>query len=608
MKFAVFDIETNGLLDTMNRIHLLTIKEQGKDVQVFREDNITQGLHLLLDLEMYGVQIYGHNIIKFDIPAIQKLHPWFKIKDPQDTLVLSRLMYADMGERDGPLLKSGALPPKLWGSHSLEAWGYRLGEMKGEYEGDMLIADEKVRKATKWDSWNLDMELYGIQDAVVTEALVLKLAPWDYSQEAVQLEHAVATIVSRQERFGVCLDEKAAADLYVKLAAERADLHAKLVATVPGSWWADGPIFTPKKDSKRLGYLEGAQFQKLEWKEFNPTSRQHIARFFKRTYKWQPLKFTEGGDPQIDESVLEGLDYPEAKLLAQMFTVEKRIGQLAEGNQAWLKQVSRLGRIHGSVNTNGAVTGRMTHSNPNLAQVPACGAYVGTECRSLFKPPAGMRMVGVDASGLELRCLAHFMARWDDGAYAKEVLHGDIHTANQKAAGLAERSQAKTFIYAFLYGAGPEKIGSIVGKGRAAGLALRNRFLKQTPAIAELSAAVQKKAAATKTLKGLDGRTLAVRSPHSSLNTLLQSAGALVMKKALVLLDGTLQSEGYTPGVDYEFLLNIHDEFQIAVKPEIADHVASTSVESIQRAGQAFGFRCRLDGEAKVGDSWADTH
>lgn len=606
--FVVFDIETNGLLNTMNRIHLLTIKPMGKDVEVFREDNMINGLHRLMEFSHAGVPVYGHNIIKFDIPAIQKLHPWFTIKNPQDTLVLSRLMYADMGERDGPLLKSGVLPPKLWGSHSLEAWGYRLGQMKGEYEGDTSILDEDTRKATKWDSWNLDMEVYGIQDAVVTEALVLKLAPWDYAQEAVELEHAVATIVSRQERFGVCLDEEAAVQLYAQLSGERQRLKDHLEKTVPGGWWPDGALFTPKRDNKKMGYIEGAQLQKIEWKEFNPTSRQHIARYFKRTYDWKPMKFTEGGDPQIDETVLEGLEYPEAKLLAQMFTVEKRIGQLAEGNQAWLKQVSRLGRIHGSVNTNGAVTGRMTHGNPNLAQVPRVGSYLGKECRSLFKPPQGYVMVGVDASGLELRCLAHFMARWDDGAYAKEVLHGDIHTANQKAAGLTERNQAKTFIYAFLYGAGPEKIGSIVGKGRAAGLALRNRFLKQTPAIAELAAAVQKKASATKTLKGLDGRTLSVRSAHSALNTLLQSAGALVMKKALVLLDGTLQSEGYTPGVDYEFLLNIHDEFQIAAKPEIADHVASTSVQSIQRAGQAFNFRCRLDGEAKVGTSWADTH
>jgi DNA polymerase I-like protein with 3'-5' exonuclease and polymerase domains len=325
-------------------------------------------------------------------------------------------------------------------------------------------------------------------------------------------------------------------------------------------------------------------------------------------YGWVPKEFTKTGVPQIDESVLEKLEYPEAKLLNQLFLVEKRIGQLAEGTQAWLKQVSRMGRIHGSVNTNGAVTGRMTHSNPNLAQVPSSSAYKGHECRALFGPPKGMVQIGADASGLELRCLAHFMSRWDDGAYANAVLNGDIHTVNQEAAGLPTRNQAKTFIYGFLYGAGPEKIGEIVGKGRHAGVQLRRKFLNTLPALAALQMAIKNKVEATKTLKGLDGRTLSVRSSHSALNTLLQSAGALIMKKALVILDTDLQSRGLVPGIDYEFMLNIHDEFQIATRKEHSDHVASTAVACIRKAGEHFKFRCRLDGEAKVGASWADTH
>jgi DNA polymerase I-like protein with 3'-5' exonuclease and polymerase domains len=159
-----------------------------------------------------------------------------------------------------------------------------------------------------------------------------------------------------------------------------------------------------------------------------------------------------------------------------------------------------------------------------------------------------------------------------------------------------------------LYGAGPEKIGSIIGKGRAAGLSLKRKFLNSLPALAALQKAVADKVTATKTLKGLDGRILPVRSAHSALNTLLQSAGALVMKKALVILDASLQLKGYVPGVDYEFMLNIHDEFQIATRKEISDDVASTAIESIRAAGEHFQFRCKLDGEAKIGSSWADTH
>ena len=605
MNYVVFDIETDGLLQDMTRIHLLTIKASHETaVRVYREDEIAEGLRYLMT---YCHKVYGHNIIKFDIPAIQKLYPWFTIKDPQDTLVLSRLIHADLTESDVPLMRSEKLPSKLYKSHSLEAWGYRLGQMKGEYTGDTRIEDLDLRKASKWAEWNPDMEAYGIQDAVVTEALVAYLAPWDYAQEAVKLEHDVAQILGRQERYGVCFDEASAAALYGRLVARREELATTLASMVPGRLWPSGPVLTPKADNKRFGYLKGAAIQKLEWREFNPSSRAHIEKFFKTRYGWKPVDFTETGEAKIDEGILKKLTYPEATPLMEMLLVEKRISQLSEGTQAWMKVVKN-GRIHGSVNTNGAVTGRMTHSYPNLAQVPSCGSPYGSDCRALFGPPKGMVQVGADASGLELRCLAHFMARWDDGAYASEVLNGDIHTVNQKAAGLAERSQAKTFIYGFLYGAGPEKIGSIVGKGRTAGLALRKKFLATLPALAALQSAIGAKVQATKTLRGLDGRILSVRSSHSALNTLLQSAGALIMKKALVILDETLKSEGLVPGTDYEFMLNIHDEFQIATLKEHSDHVASTAVASIRKAGEHFKFRCRLDGEAKIGDSWAATH
>jgi len=447
MKFAVFDIETNGFLQDMTKIHLLTIKKSdAAEVEVYRDFDMDKAAWELMVLEERGYRIVGHNIIKFDIPAIQKIYPWFNIKFPWDTLVISRLKHGDIGEQDAKSIAVGKLPSENYGSHSLESWGYRLGCMKGEYEGDTRIEDVEARKAQKWAEWNPDMETYGIQDAVVTEKLLYHLAPWNYSPEAIELEHGVATIIGRQERFGVCFNEQKAGELYASLAGRRADLNAELLKTVPGSWWPDGPLFTPKKDSKKYGYAAGAQLQRIEWREFKPSSRQHIVKFLMSRYGWKPMHFTDGGDPQIDEDILADLKYPEAKPLNELFMVEKRIGMLAEGTQAWLRAVRSTGRIHGSVNTNGAVTGRMTHSSPNLGQVPACGKPYGAECRALFGPPKGMVQVGADASGLELRCLAHFMARWDDGAYAREVLHGDIHTANQKAAGLSERAQAKTFI------------------------------------------------------------------------------------------------------------------------------------------------------------------
>jgi DNA polymerase I-like protein with 3'-5' exonuclease and polymerase domains len=306
--------------------------------------------------------------------------------------------------------------------------------------------------------------------------------------------------------------------------------------------------------------------------------------------------------------------------------LSKRIGQLAEGSAAWLKLVEDDHRIHGYVNTIGTVTGRMTHSGPNVAQVPAVGAPYGAECRNLFKPRPGWKLVGCDASGLELRCLAHYMAKYDKGKYVKVILEGDIHTENQHAAELPERSQAKRFIYAFLYGAGDELLGEITvsqeeimeaknnGGNKAVkklkikhGKALRAKFLSKTPALKALKSRVEKVAKMRGTLKGLDGRDLKVRAIYSSLNTLLQSAGALVMKKALVIMDNEMMNK-YTPGKDYEFVGNIHDEVQIECRPEIAEDIGEIARIGIVKAGKEFGFRCPLDGEFKIGESWKETH
>jgi DNA polymerase I-like protein with 3'-5' exonuclease and polymerase domains len=289
--------------------------------------------------------------------------------------------------------------------------------------------------------------------------------------------------------------------------------------------------------------------------------------------------------------------------------IQKRIGQLAEGDQAWLKLV-RKGKIHGSVNTNGAVTGRATHAYPNISQVPSSNSPYGLEFRELFTVPAGWTLVGADASGLELRCLAHFMAKWDGGQYGEVLLTGDIHTMNQEAAGLETRPQAKTFIYAFLYGAGDAKIGSIVGGGPAEGKKLKTRFLAKTPALKRLKDAVGD-AAKRGHLIGLDGRILHVRSQHAALNTLLQSAGAIICKKWLVILEERLQIQGFKHGWDgdYAFCAWSHDEVQIACRtPEIATVIAWFATKAVEQAGAHFNFRCPLAGEAKVGSHWGETH
>jgi len=326
----------------------------------------------------------------------------------------------------------------------------------------------------------------------------------------------------------------------------------------------------------------------------------------------------------VDEEVLKQLPYPEAQVLSEYLMVEKRLGQLATGKEAWLKHVRPDGRIHGEVTTNGAVTGRMTHSKPNIAQVPGLTDKktgkpmpYGKECRSLFIVPVGKKLVGCDADALELRCLAGYMARYDGGAYIKTVLEGkkelgtDMHTVNAKALGTT-RDIAKVWFYAFIYGAGDFKLGTILnaprGKEMEWGRRSRARFLKNLPALKTIIEKVQKAVAKKGFLKGLDGRQLRVRSSHSAFNTLLQSAGAILMKAALVLLDEDLQRAGYVPGRHYEFVANVHDEFQIEADEEIADDVGKRAVTAIIKAGEFFGFGCPLNGNAECGSSWATTH
>jgi DNA polymerase I-like protein with 3'-5' exonuclease and polymerase domains len=339
---------------------------------------------------------------------------------------------------------------------------------------------------------------------------------------------------------------------------------------------------------------------------FNPGSRDQIAARLV-DLGWEPTERTPDGRIKIDESVLKKINHASARLLLEYLTVSKRLGQVAEGENGWIKVV-RKGRIHGKVNTNGAVTGRCTHSLPNLAQVPASRATYGKECRQLFKAGDGYDLVGVDASGLELRCLAHYLALFDNGAYAKNLLEDDIHTVNQKAAGLETRDQAKTFIYAFLYGAGDAKIGDIVGGTSKHGAALKKRFLAQLPALARLKKAVETKVKRCGYLTGIDGRILPIRSEHSALNMLLQSAGAVAMKQALIKVHRDLTVLGWKHGNEFAFVANVHDEFQAEVLPEKSDLYGKMAVEAIRFAGDSLGFKCPLDGEYKVGRNWAETH
>ena len=581
-----------------------------KQLTSFDPNNIRAGIALLENADL----IVGHNIINFDLPVIEKLYPEFKTRAKiRDTIVCTRLIWPDLKETD---FKTKQVTGKLVGSHSLKAWGVRLGELKGTYG----------EEENCWEHFSQEMLAYCEQDVSVTNSVWEAIKAKKYSKEAVSLEHDFATVISKMERFGFCFDEDRAMSLELQLLRELDDAK-KDIGSIP-------PIekleeFIPKRDDKVKGYKAGEVFIKRKLVPFNHNSRDHIISLLKTKYNFnfEPVLKREKGSREkvekieITEESLEALPFKEGKILARFKKLTKIYGMVRGGANAWLNLVKSDKRIHGSVITNGAVTGRCTHNKPNMAQIPSAkksketGELVygwdsgwGSDCRSLFTVPKGWKLVGADASGLELRCLAHYLSYWDGGEYTDQVLNGDIHTTNQKAAGLSTRDAAKTFIYAFIYGAGDEKLGSIVGGTIGAGKKLRASFLSKLPALGKLVKRVELLVNTQGYLTGLDGRRLHTKSTHSALNYLLQSAGAILMKKATALFYEKATENGWVFGVHYGLSAHVHDEMQVACLEHLAVPIGEALVQSIRDAGEYFNFRCPLDGEYKIGNNWAETH
>ena len=619
-----FDIETNAINDwstysDLHTVHCLSIYDPMiPKMLTFHGESIERGL---LELQKAD-RIVGHNVIDFDIPALKKLYgfspPLIKVLD---TLVVSRCVFPDLRNDD---FGRNGFDKALVGSHSLKAWGHRMGSTTkltyGEEDG-------------AFNEYNDEMRKYCERDVIVTQLLYDYLFKQNPSKEMIAIEHWFKFVISLQERHGFKFDLDKADVLTAKLMGIRAKLTTDLQnqwkpteveMKSPAGWTlqivSDDSVEVISRKTKselkqelksrglKQTLVKDAKKQGNAVKEipFNPGSRKQIAeRLIGLGYEL-PTE-NDGVSYKVDESVLRGIDHPIAGDLLSYLLVQKRLGQLAEGQQAWLK-LQKNGVIHGSVNTNGAVTGRCTHSNPNVAQVPSVRAEFGSECRELFKARNGYKLVGCDASGLELRMLAHYMAFYDRGEYAKIVTEGDVHTVNQKAAGLETRDQAKTFIYALLYGAGDEKIGNIAGGNAQLGQRLKRKFFSSLPALARLQADVQRKVKNGGELIGLDGRILPIRSSHAALNMLLQSAGAVCMKVALIQLFHLLNGLRWQHGREYAFVANIHDEFQAEVAPDKAEAFGKLAVESIQHAGKQLKLNVRLDGEFKIGNNWAETH
>ena len=504
-------------------------------------------------------QVIGHNLIGFDAPVLEKLWNIGIPKSKQvDTLVLSRL-----------------LNPQQEGGHSLKSWGVRLRNDKIDFDTtdfDGGLTDEMITYCKQ--DVQLTTDLYNY--------LMSQFGKWKHSETSIAIEHEVAGICREQERNGFKFNYRDATLL-------RAEMHDRMVEIESVVQDVFPPIVEERwseKTGKRL---------KDKVTVFNLGSRKQIADRL-QSLGWKPTKLTEKGQPIVDETTLESLEFKEAQLIAEYLMLQKRVGLI----DSWMKNADDNDRVHGYINTCGAVTGRMTHSNPNMGQIPSVAKPYGKECRSLWTVEEGNVLVGSDLSGIELRCLAHYM---QDDDYTRELLDGDIHTKNQQAAGLPTRNNAKTFIYATLYGAGPAKIGSIVGGGSKEGQQLLKSFMENTPKLAKLMTKV--KALAEKGyVPGLDRRRVLVRSDHAALNSLLQSAGAIIAKQWCI----EMHREFDRLGIPVKQVAFVHDEIQIECSVQYGEQVGRIMEESATKAGEVLGFRCRVDAESKIGKTWYDTH
>ena len=559
------DIETplfiNGSLP--NKIFcLVTICDKGNTVYYTAND-----IHKFQNVASNYSEFIGHNIIGFDAPVIKNVLgiDLFKIGKVTDTLILSRLFN-----------------PVREGGHSLKAFGLKFGYKKFDFDDFTKFSQEMLRYCIR--DVKLLIQVYNL----------LNRQGVNFSEQSIELEHEVAKIIEQQVSNGFLFDQEKAHILLARLKQRIDEAQEKVRETFTPLKIEE--TFIPKVNNKARGYIKGVPFTKVKYQEFNLGSRQQIGERL-INLGWKPKKFTDKGHVIVDEKVLSEIkDIPEAELIKEFLLLQKRVAMI----ESWIEAVKEDGRVHGKVITNGAITSRMSHQSPNMAQIPAVYSPYGKDCRELWVVPSGYKLVGVDASGLEIRILSHYM---NDKEYINEVINGDIHSTNQTLAGLETRDIAKTFIYAFIYGAGNKKLGTICGRSESYGRTIKDRFLKRLPSLAKLRKRVDN-AVKKGYLKGLDQRKLIIRQKHSALNTLIQGGGAIAMKKALVILSDYIS----TYKIDAIPVANVHDEFQYQVKEEQADRFGKLAVQSIVDAGDKLNLRCSLDGEYKIGNNWKETH
>lgn len=603
----------------------------------------------------------AHNGHDYDERVAKRFYPWWKPKGVLiDTLLLSRLRFPVISKQ-GP--NTHLCPPGLRASHSLKAWGYRLGVHKGDFAGP-------------WDKWTPEMQSYMDQDIAVLKYLFMFLMSKDYrpTPTSSSIELDFANIIRRQEVWGFTFDRDKALELANDIQTRQAKLEAELVERY-GEWWEPGDKETVKatRKVKMLGqpdrlhrrwsdktgkelipykgppvilYEKGAAYTPVKRVLFSPGSRQHVIKMLKTRHGWKPKRFTEHGQAQVDDDVLRALPWPEAHQLADYYTLLKVGGYVSAGKKAWLvtaKQEKDAWRQHGRVNTIGTYTFRCSHSDPNLGQVPTRSPEFGPKCRSLFtcRPPLLLPsgewlkfwLYGFDGSGLQLRLMAHYLARWDGGAFAEVVANQDPHVFTRDLIGRdimlgddhESRDKGKRINYALPFGAGAYRLGSIAQPDatdtikREVGTVIVDRLADRFGVLEDLKGSLATRVKERGRLIGLDGRIAFHSKPHTALATLLQMAESVVMRKALIILDGWLQKDGLRPGVgpdgiarpelaDYEFAANIHDEAQADVREQAGEVYEKHARLCVKEAGLQLNVQCPLKSDVKKGLTWQQTH
>lgn len=619
----VCDTETNGLVNEVTKFHMLQVGTlDGNDVTIYADaapdDEVSRArrgvvlgdvtLHLTcpirplregIDRLKAAEKTYWHNGFGYDQHIMERFFPGSLRRDQiVDTLILARLLTREM-------------------NNSLEAWGQRLGCHKGKYAGDFQSIDAELLA-------------YSQQDVAAGRALaqhLLKLSKG--SERAIDCEMAVAYWIDKQVHTGFTLDEDGARNLHVDLQAKLRELEAELRVYFPPRWAKIGEKI-PKTSSSKFGFSKGVPFTQIKWDEFSPGSRQMIALRLQEI-GWKPKTFTPSGQPVVTEDTLKALAasrFPMGRPLAEYFDTSKQAAFV----ESWLK-LCRNGRVHGRVNTLGAYTHRMTHSDPNMAQIPKQGPY-----RKLWKPRKGWKLIGCDGEGIQMRVLSHYTSHWDGGRFARILESGvkedktDIHSANAIACEKLfptemdfkhRRDTVKNCAYAILFNAGDPRLGQTLKDGvqgyakltppkvpnRELGAAVRRGIEHNLVGLSECIALVEKTYEKRGYMVGLDGRKLYPNSKRNAFMTIIQGGEAVIMKHALVMFcDEIAPAKGWAYDKDWALVANIHDEAQIEARPEIAEEIGKSFAGCITEAGVRLGMKCAFAGSYDIGDNWSETH